>query len=150
MREAYILQGPPGSGKSHWALDLIGRTQLVVRSNRDSLRESMFGDYKFDPDKEDIVTQIQYAQAREAAEVDMDFILDDTNIRPLTFNRWAIKLHILGYKVTPIRFSTPVDVCLERNKHRARPVPPHVVAKYFVDMQTYIANNRYTDCGTLS
>jgi predicted kinase len=81
MSTIYFLQGPPGSGKTTWAMELLKKQNgKAVRVNRDDLR-AMMTDGKYSPDKEDMVKLVQKMITRVFIGGGKDVIVDNTNLK---------------------------------------------------------------------
>lgn len=96
MKTVYLTIGVIGSGKSTWALQKVQETdQKICIINKDLIREMIFGEYKYDPDKEDLVRKIAWASVQQAIEHGYDVIIDETNITRKKRHQWIdyLRLH---------------------------------------------------------
>ena len=94
-----ILQGIPGSGKSHWARAFIkNNSKDWVIINRDFIRD-MLGNY-WVPSREKLVTAIEYSNISLAFGLGYNVIVDATNLNPGTVNKLK-DIHLIdqGYNV---------------------------------------------------
>lgn len=83
--KAEICLGVSGAGKSTYAQKFLDENPRTIRINRDSLRESFFGDMEgyysrpFIRDREEIVTEISKDLIVEASANGFNLIVDNTN-----------------------------------------------------------------------
>lgn len=127
----HFLVGIPGSGKSHFAQELVKRDPRYVVVSTDAVRAKLYGDVLIQGNwreiEAEVLSQIQMAIAQERP-----VIYDATNVRqswrleflqlvkdlshpPLTWVAWVMEV--------------PVEVCQQRNRDRRRVVPPHVIER---------------------
>lgn len=124
MRTIFILKGLPGSGKSHFAAELIRKEPgRFVRINRDDLRSMAVGPgnnpHARDNDREELVRTFKNDLTRQAIREGYDVILDDTHLVPATVK----KLHVLAASVGDVKviekaFDVSVDECIRRDDLR--------------------------------
>jgi predicted kinase len=133
VKTIYALTGLPASGKSTIALDMVER-EGVKRVNKDLLREMLHGG-KYTPELEQFVIDVRDAIIELALRRGFDIVVDDTNLNPE--HRKAIQriADELEAQLTVIPVDTPLEVCIERDKKRARPIGEKVIRsmheKYF-------------------
>lgn len=80
MKILYILIGPIASGKSTWSKNFIKDNPETLIVNRDSLREMVYGEYLFLPEKEPIIKRMAIECTKIALWNDYDVIIDETNL----------------------------------------------------------------------
>lgn len=92
MAKIVLTYGPPGCGKSTWAVQKLskmkGKTVIV---NLDDLRSTMFGsldNYKYNNDNEKYVRTVQCSQVEELIKKGTNVIIADTNMNPKVLNYW--------------------------------------------------------------
>lgn len=122
MNEPKIIltRGIQGSGKSTWAKEQAGNADHV-RVSRDDIRMQMFGRYT--GVDEGTVTEVETAMVRAALRAEKNVIIDAMHLKQSYINRWQR----LGYPVEIVEFNAPLDVLLERNANRDKPVPASVI-----------------------
>jgi len=122
-----VLCGPPGSGKSTWAAanagDAVVLTADAFRRNRNQpMMNQLYGIMLLAPD-----------HLRQGKHV----IIDATSAKADQRRVWLETARRANVPTRLILFTTPLDVCLERNAKRGRQaVPPHIVRQH----HTLIAN----------
>lgn len=122
-----ITRGLPGCGKTTWAREYIALApDLTVRVNRDDLRVMLFN--RRHGVDEEAVTALQYAAIAAAFGHGFDVVCDDTNL-PDEHVQSLLRLATQCGARVQIRDlrSTPIEVCLERNRSAARQVIDAVV-----------------------
>lgn len=127
--------GAPRSGKDTWADEFIKSQQVPsqwIKVNRDTLRREMFGfgkwsEYKFTKQKEQSVTDAQFAIMESAFEDGLNIICSDTNINPKTvekFETWAAER---DYEISYQHFDVPLHILEKRNADSQYGVSPEVL-----------------------
>lgn len=120
-----ITRGLPGSGKTTWA-----KAQPDVwRVNRDEIRAMFTGPWDYSNTvMENLVTLLQNDAIRVLLNRDRHVIVDDTNMR------WAdvtglIRVAHECHALVEVRefLHVPVEVCIERDAARERPVGREVI-----------------------
>lgn len=117
--------GPPGSGKSEWSK----HRNLPIYSS-DAIREEL----KLDPTKNEDnhkVFDVLHNRIIDALKRGESVIYDATNMnrkKRMTFLKKVDELGISIFK-TVVLFSTPVDICIERDSKRDNPVGKDVIWK---------------------
>lgn len=144
LKRVWLLSGLPGSGKSTWVQKKIAKNGGIWCS-RDIVRFSMVREDEPYFERENEVFNEWIRQINEALdnpEVE-DIYVDATHLndrsRDKTVNRLA-KKNIA--EITNVVFTTPIKVCLERNRQRSgrAVVPDDVIlnmAKSFKDSGKY-------------
>jgi predicted kinase len=136
----FITRGLPASGKTYWASSWVADDpDTRARVNRDDLR-AMVHDGRFIKG----VTEPRIIVARNAAisallRKGVDVVCDDTNLAQRTA-RDLLKLAAragAGFEVEDFT-STPLELCIERDAQRARPVGEQVIR----DMHTRYLRGR--------
>jgi predicted kinase len=132
--KAFILIGPPGSGKSVQAGEIVLRENANI-VNGDSIREGLYGDASIQGNWVDIHNKIEEYVA-ECAGLGVPVILDGTHCKR-TYRAEAITLlQSYGYdKIDAIVMGTDLDTCLIRNAKRQRNVPRHIIVRMYGDLQ---------------
>lgn len=130
MSKVIIMQGIPGSGKSYFAKNFVTGKTDWVRINRDDLR-NMRGDYWI-PSQEKLITDWELCCLECALKKGLNIIYDSTNLNPKTLK--VVTNVISKYENYEIEFKlmdTPLDVCIERDSKREKPVGAMVIKRFY-------------------
>ena len=126
----YVLTGIPGSGKSTYARNNLGR---CVRVSLDDLRKMMSGrDYH--AEYEPIVTEagqaVLGAALAQANRLGVDVVFDATNVTR-AWRRVAIeRARQNGVEPYSVFVDVPYEVAAQRNAERGRVVPEEVLRRF--------------------
>jgi predicted kinase len=123
IKGAVVLSiGLPGSGKSSW----FRRHNLIPLSS-DLIRGLLF-DNPTEQRHQDLVFSSlrSLLRARLIAGRPMNYI-DATNLSPRERHSWIKMARDYGYEAHAVFFDVPAEVCMERNRRRARNVPDDVM-----------------------
>lgn len=128
MSKLIVLQGPPCSGKSTWAKEYIqGKEKTTIIVSRDSFRLHFCGDNTtkmftdMNPDREDLITQLESTSIESGLKAGFDVIVDATNLNPKTINRMYKLADGAGITRDQIEFKEfyiPFNEALVRDKAR--------------------------------
>lgn len=86
--DVYLMCGVVGSGKTTRAKQLSEETGGVI-INRDNIRTMLFGEYGYNPEREDLVKDIAYSCMGRILDHDLDVIIDETNITEGKRGKWT-------------------------------------------------------------
>jgi len=116
--------GLPGSGKSSWF-----KRRGVTPLSSDLLRTILF-DNITEQRYQDLVfgTLRSLLRARLIARMPWNYV-DATNLSPGERHGWIKMARDFGYEVHAVFFDVSLEVCLERNRRRARLVPEDVMQR---------------------
>lgn len=126
MATLTLTRGLPGSGKTTWA-----RTQPGFRINRDDIRAMLrptwpHGDSSF----EKACTIVQHKAIEGLLREDFDVINDDTNLYTVYFTKLLrIAIDCEANIIIKDFTHVPIEVCIERDAARAKPVGEKVIRK---------------------
>lgn len=146
MNKIYILKGLPASGKSTWCKEQGEKNPNFKRVNQDLLREmTVFG--KWNNSKEETVRKLKNQIIQMYISQEYDFAIDDTHLNPNTlrkveeFCRQETQRQNKDYSIEIVTFDSDVDLCIERDLKRAKPVGADVIRdmynKYIVGQVKY-------------
>ena len=129
-----ILCGIPGSGKSTYAKDYIGRNCNTVHLSSDAIRKELYGDENIQGNPGEVFTLMQ-KRAVEALNNGHDVLYDATNITRKDRSgiigvcpKFAkIECHIIW---------APIEVCIERDSKRERAVGKEVIDRMLKRFQS--------------
>lgn len=114
-----MLKGLPGSGKSTHAATLV--KEGWVRANKDDIRATQFPFYDFKDETK--VVEIEDSIIEEALSQGRNVVVDDTNFVPRHRFRLEAIAHEHGANFEVLFIDTPLEVCIKRNRKRAKNVP---------------------------
>lgn len=131
----YVLTGIPGSGKSTYARDHLGR---CVRISLDDLRKMMSGrDYQ--ADYEPLVAEAGRAVLESllarANELGFDLVLDATNVTRAWRGDAIARARKHGVEPYSVFVDVPYEVAAQRNARRGRVVPEEVLLRFFGQLE---------------
>jgi len=130
MKKLLILQGIPGSGKSHWAKEFLKTNSTDwVRVNRDDIR-SMLGEYWL-PKREVLVTEIEIQSVKSAFEQGYSVILDSTNLNQKYLKNWIEYCKNNSIEIEYKMFDINLETAIERDKNRNRSVGEEVIKNFY-------------------
>lgn len=141
MNKIIFLKGLPASGKSTWAKNYCKENPNFRRLNKDDLREE-FKDFNpsrnWNKNFESQILEIQRKRGILFIENGFSIIIDDTNFAEKHKNFWyeIAKKHNLEFEER--YFDTPVDVCVDRDKHREKSVGEDVIRSMY---KKYVKHN---------
>lgn len=119
-----LTVGVSSSGKSTYAKSEVKKSRgLLVEVNRDNTRKSLFavggwGEYKFNNDRENLVSEINKAAVNSAVAAKKNVIISDTNLSPVYRKFWQEFAANVGYEYRELWFNVELDELLARNKTR--------------------------------
>ena len=143
-KRVWLLSGLPGSGKSTWVKKQL-ETKGGFWASRDAVRFSMVAEDEPYFNREDEVFNEWIRQICEALSNPMieDIYVDATHLNDRSRNKTLSRLPKENIReITNVIFTTPIKVCLERNRQRTGRaiVPDEVIlnmAKSFKDARKH-------------
>jgi tRNA uridine 5-carbamoylmethylation protein Kti12 len=130
--ELRITRGLPGAGKTSYAREWVSEDLgNRARVNRDDLRGMLHAGV-FVPDvTEQIIVSARDGMIRELLSNGISVICDDTNLPESSVAdlRWLADALGAEFHVADLRW-VPLDVCIERDAKRPRPVGESVIRGY--------------------
>jgi predicted kinase len=116
--------GLPGSGKTTWY-----KRRGVTPLSSDMLRTILFDDITEQRYQGLVFSTLRsLLRARLIARMPWNYV-DATNLSPHERRQWIKMAKSFGYEVQAVFFDVPLEVCLERNRKRDRPVGDDVMHK---------------------
>lgn len=132
MANFYMLIGLPGSGKSTWIEH--NETELsTVTISSDSIREQVFGDVN-DQTHNAEVFELMKTKTHENLRNNINVIYDATNTSRKRRTQFLKELPEGIHKIA-ILFTTPFNICCDRNNKRDRQVPMESMLKFYKGFQ---------------
>lgn len=130
MTTLLMLKGLPASGKSTFAMTLVG--QGYVRVNKDDLRQMLHGG-AFSKGNEKQVLAIRDAIIVDTLARGRNVVVDDTNFAP----RHEVRLRELAnehgaeFKMDDHFLETPIEQCIDRDLKRLNSVGERVIRQMY-------------------
>jgi predicted kinase len=116
--------GLPGSGKTTWF-----KRRGVTPLSSDMLRTILFDDITEQRYQGLVFSTLRsLLRARLIARMPWNYV-DATNLSPHERRQWIKMATSFGYEVQAVFFDVPLEVCLDRNSKRDRPVSDDVMQK---------------------
>jgi predicted kinase len=116
--------GLPGSGKTTWF-----KRRGVTPLSSDMLRTILFDDITEQRYQGLVFSTLRsLLRARLIARMPWNYV-DATNLSPHERRQWIKMAASFGYEVQAVFFDVPLEVCLDRNSKRDRPVSDDVMQK---------------------
>ena len=119
----YVPVGIPGSGKSTY-----GKTMDAHIVSSDSIRKELYGSEKIQGDAAQVFA-IAYERAANILKSGGNVYFDATNLGVSTRRTLLRKVGKHADKIIAVYFDVPYEVCLNRNRNRARRVPIRVMQR---------------------
>lgn len=116
--------GLPGSGKTTWF-----KRRGVTPLSSDMLRSILFDDITEQRYQGLVFSTLRsLLRARLIAKMPWNYV-DATNLSPHERRQWIKMAKSFGYDVQAVFFDVPLEVCMERNRHRERSVSDEIMQK---------------------
>jgi len=128
MPKITMLSGLPASGKSTYAHALVKNRGSLGRVNRDDLRAMLF-DSAWSPTREKIVVDVEKAIAEILISHNHSAVVDDTNLTTKHLSMWKAVADKNHAKFESLKFDASIQECIERDKHRAKPVGAAIIQR---------------------
>lgn len=130
-----VYQGLPGSGKTTKAFEALKQYKSgnAVRVNRDDIR-AMLGSPKFSKAFENTVQMLRDAMIRDSLKVGKTVISDDTNLslNALSQIKQLTVQTNSEFIIDKSLLEVPIQVCVERDSKRLKPVGPQVILDMYL------------------
>lgn len=118
---AYILSGPPGSGKSTWVKKFLnirrpGQWCVICKDN---IRTEYFGiNYQKDGQNERVVTEVFNNRLDHEIKEKINVIIDDCNLKENYIDHLIKEFKAGGYKIQVLFFNANIRILYWRNLKR--------------------------------
>lgn len=145
--KALILVGVSASGKTTFSNEMKKKGYCDV--NRDWIRfnivspDSDWSTYKFSNKNEREVTRIQEDMIVSANRAGKSVVISDTNLNPITRNKWISFCEQLGYEVEIKSFPVSYEEAVKRDRLRPNGVGELVIYKQFQQWNDFIGRKKY-------
>lgn len=136
MPNAKLTVGASGSGKSYWAKGFVAENPGWIIVCRDDIRAMQGFPPLGTPDQEKVVTKVQRGLIESAFLDGFNVVIADTNLNNQVRNNLVNFLHKQGADVEFEVFDTPLNVCIERDAGREKPVGEKVIRKQYNRFQS--------------
>tara|TARA_Y100001938_G_C7914398_1_gene341221 strand:- start:34 stop:693 length:660 start_codon:yes stop_codon:yes gene_type:complete len=143
--KAVFLAGGPGSGKSYVVSKVVSGLGLKVINSDEPFERYLVkaGLSMKMPDEEQTPRDIERKRAKKvtsarkghAIDGRLGIIIDGTGKDYDKMIRQAAQLQELGYETSMVFVNTTLETALERNRKRARSVPPNIAKQGWNDVQ---------------
>lgn len=149
MAKIILCRGIQGSGKTTWAKQYCKRHPNTIRVNRDDIRQ-MFSQ-KWSKELEQIVIDTELRTIDNALYEEMDVVVDDvSNLNKSTVDKiWNIvrkyqqMRSISDYGIIYQDFSTPLQVCIDRDSKREHPTGEEVIRETYEKYKDIIEDSMF-------
>ncbi len=125
--------GQPAAGKTTY-LKRLAQELGAFYISPDDLREEQLGDYR-DYSKNDEIWDEIYAKVDRALAEGKDVVVDGAGINPMYRKMDIARYRPKAKRVVAYKFETPLNVSLERNTKRERPIPEKDINRAYAIMQ---------------
>lgn len=146
MTKFVLTIGLPGSGKTTYSKKYAGENGFDYISS-DEIRYDRFTDEFGDNEEQSEIwreARLRIAQSlKEGKSVLLDSTMTHSKSR-VNLIRFAKSIDE-NVEIIAMHFNTPLEVCLERNSKREKPVPSEVVEGMFKKYQTPSENEGFTE-----
>lgn len=122
----YVCRGLPGSGKTFWAVQQVTNEPGTIRVNRDEIRQMAHAG-RFSAEREVITTWFRDVCVAQALSLGYTVISDDTNLQNHAVETLMTIAQVFGAAIELVLFHVPMEVCIERDSRRIRPVGREVI-----------------------
>lgn len=118
-----VLIGPSSSGKSTWAKENFEQVEIA---SSDELR-SRVGTGEDDLRASNVAFDLLETIVGERIDRQLTTVIDTLGLDAAKRKNWIARAHSSEMPIYAVTFSTPLDICLERNSARSRPLARSVI-----------------------
>lgn len=119
MQKLTLMCGIPGSGKSTWLKNNILNKENCAIISRDEIRFSLLKERDSYFSKEDKVFEIFVKTIQNNIDSGLDVYIDATHLNKFSRRKILNQLKLNNISIEAIYFTTPLNICLERNQKRS-------------------------------
>lgn len=137
--ELIILVGPPGSGKSTWASEIVSKHNDFVKVGRDDLRKQFKNSYVVGEDIEILISKAQDELIQTLLENKYSVVVDNTHCKIKYIKELVTKYApISSVSVKYIGSDVNLKELLKRNETRTKKVPVDVIERMYKNFNTVV------------
>lgn len=126
-----VMSGLPASGKSTYS-EWLAESGLFKRVCPDLIRKEQYGDENIQGDGKEIFS-IAYERIKMWGDYNCNVVFDATNINAKRRKELVKEMRPYFDIIICKWFSTPIDICVQRNMARERQVPQEVIRRMWWD-----------------
>lgn len=141
-QEVIILIGIPASGKTTFRKEFLKENTNYIGVSRDDFRY-MLRNVGWEPQIEDMVTQVVNQTIVNALQNGRSVIVDATHCNEKAFNNYSSLKTLFPVKIRCICIDVDLDTAIIRDGERERSVGPTVIEKMYNDLQKFKATDRF-------
>ena len=141
MNKIIFCKGLPASGKTTWSKQYCKDNNNFVRLNKDDLREELQylnSSNSWDNTFSDLVLNTQRLRGYSLLKEGKSIIIDDTNFSNIHWEYWSNIAKEMNISIEIKYFDTPVDECVDRDKHREKSIGESVIRDMY---KKYVKHN---------
>ena len=133
-QELVVTVGLPRSGKSTWSEAWVGKYKNRVRVSRDILKE-MAGIRIYSEETERLISRMESYCIRTSLSQGYSVVIDALNLSDKVFHKWESLVKLaekdwgIEIDLKYVKFNTPVDICIARDKKSSDPVGEYVIRR---------------------
>lgn len=131
-----ILVGPPGSGKSFFAEEIVKNVDNYIIVSPDKIREELFGDASDQSHNNELFSKV-YDDIVSYLSQGYNVVYDATNCRTLYRTKVVDACKDYTYRILCLVASTTLNDCFKRNESRDRYVPEQVIERMYFTLRKH-------------
>ena len=139
MKEAFILCGIPGSGKSTFVMQLVQiyPDAIIEVISPDKIRGEINGN-EADQSNPELVWKIAHERFFQACNMDFDIVVLDATMTVPKGRKKCVEAYrkaVTGRELSLLVMKSPLEVSMMQNAKRERRVPQEVIEKMYRNLQ---------------